>query len=416
MSQGHEESSAYAICRSSMGLLSDGSEDGKDIDMTAEQVVSRAGIAMQFGNGPSLVKEMIVCGPMGKFVNGDFKGVMDRKLLSGIAERFKKYPRQVPVFMLGDHPEDNDQQRPVGWVEGLRIDGDMLAARVKLHGSGASAVGGDLIRGASIYTVTGKNPDGSAQGEVLKHLLLTNEPFYKDLNIAAARKGGEPVECYFTALEKKEGVMPDDPKDKQISTLKDENTALKDQITALKAVPADEKLKAAETLLVEKEKKILGLRAANENLKGDVDKFQKSPALEDAMLRLKAQERQIRAAKIRRLVMSGVAAGQFNLAQVGDPEKGYDHKSDEVVLAWFKAGFFGDSIEKLEFALDTFEKKSAGRKFNSGAPPTGEVALSAEDREAIRKLGQDPEAVLASMRAGQYDYAQHKALTAQKGK
>src|SRR6266478_1906355 len=102
MSQGKDQSSAWAICRSSMGLMSDGSEDKKDTGMSAEQAISRASTAMQFQNGPSLVKEMTVCGPMGKFVNGDQKGVMDKARLSGIVSNFKKYPRQVPVFLLGD--------------------------------------------------------------------------------------------------------------------------------------------------------------------------------------------------------------------------------------------------------------------------------------------------------------------------
>jgi hypothetical protein len=141
MAKGHSESSAYAICRTSLGLKSDGTEDDKDPGISDEQMKARVEIALQFRNGPSLIKDMTICGPMGRFVNGDQKGVMSRSRLSALAERFKKFKRQVPIFLEEDHPETNNAATPVGWVEGLRMVGDDLVARVKLHGAGRSQSG-----------------------------------------------------------------------------------------------------------------------------------------------------------------------------------------------------------------------------------------------------------------------------------
>jgi hypothetical protein len=396
MGKGHDESSAYAICRTSLGLKSDGTEDEIPSGVTDEQMRARVTTAMQFQNGPSLIKDMVVCGPMGKFVNGDQHGVMSRSRLSKLADNFKKYPRQVPVFMLGDHPETNDDASPVGWVEGLSMDGGDLKARTKLHGPGASAVGGDLIRGASIFTVQGKNPDGTPQGEVLKHLLLTNEPFYKNLNVAATQ-AAESAVCVFTALPKKEAVVAETEKDQEIARLNDE-------VAALKAATPDEKaaaqLKETGILLAEKIRENAELTASNENLKGDVERFKSPKAIEELTLQLKQEQRQNRASKVRRLVTEGVAEGQFTVALVGHPKSGYNHPSDEMVLSWFKQSIFKDDFTRLDVMLETMPKQRIGRTFGSGeGAEKTETAMTDQDKEFIRSLGQNPEKVMAAMKA-----------------
>jgi len=400
MDKGHSESSAYAMCRSSLGLKSDGSEDDYEPEIDEDEMKSRLSIALQYqaDDVPPLVKEMKVCGPMGRFINGDQKGVMDRKRLTAIAVNFKKHPRQVPIFMFGDHPESNDDSVPVGWVEGLTMEGDDLHARTKLLGPAALAVGGDRVRGASIYTVQGKDYDGRSIGEVLKHLLLTNEPYYKDLNVAASEAGGETVECYFTALNKEDDAM-DKTKEKD-----DLITKLKDEIVELKAKSSDEtmtaKLKETETLLQEKTREVAELVASNENLKADVEKFKAPKAVEELNTQLKAAQRQLRAEKVRRLVKTGADRGQFDRALVGDPASGYDHPSDEMVLSWFKASTFKDSMERLDIMLETMPKKTLNRTFGSGpALDHEEVAFTDEVKDQIRRLGHDPEKVRAAMKA-----------------
>jgi hypothetical protein len=354
---------------------------------------------------------MIVARPIGKFINGDQRGVMDKKRLMALVENFRKYRRQVPIYALGDHVESLDDRLPDGWVEDAEIIGDgELQVDTKIHGQAATYVLNDMIRGASIGTVQGKNPDGTSQGEVLQHILLTNEPFIKGLNIAAAQsKGDEPVELFFTALPSKEADMAD-------SELQNENARLKEELAAMKAQTPDEKaaaqLKETEALLQEKIRENAELTASNENLKSDVEKFKDPAAIKELTARLKAQDRQLRASKIRRLVKDGVAEGQFNVAMVGDPKTGYDHPSDEMVLAWFKGSKFNDSFDNLEFALSTFEKKRLNRTINGAGDglPADEVTMTEQDKEFIRRLGKDPDHVMAAMKAK--DASNYAALTA----
>jgi hypothetical protein len=209
--------------------------------------------------------------------------------------------------------------------------------------------------------------------------------------------GGEPSVCVFTALPTTEGEMPNDKKDEEIARLKEENAALK-------ASTADEKvaasLKETQALLQEKTREVAELTASNENLKGDVERFKSPKAIEELTLQLKAAERQNRAAKVRRLVGEGVAEGQFTVALVGHPKSGYNHPSDEMVLSWFKQSVFKDDFTRLDVMLETMPKQRIGRTFGSGeGVETKEAAMTDQDKEYIRSLGQDPEKVMAAMKA-----------------
>lgn len=362
-------------------------------------------------------KRMVVARPIGKFINGDQRGVMDKKRLTGLADNFKKYPRQVPVYALGDHVTSLDERLPDGWVEGVEVtpDGE-LVADVKLHGQAVALVLNDLIRGASIGTIQGASPDGTAQGEVLQHILLTNEPFIKGLNIAASQpKGGELAALFFTALPKKEASMADEK-------VIEENARLKDEIAALKAMSPDEKVAAqlteTQALLSEKIREVAELTASNENLKRDVEKFKSPKAIEELNKTIQMQDRQLRAEKVRRLVRSGVERGQFNRAFVGcEPKTGYDHPSDEMVLSWFKGHEkFKGSVERLEIILDSMPEVRLRREYGSGEPLEAEaVTVTAQDEEFIRSQGMNPEKVKAAMKAkGDKAASQYAALTAAK--
>lgn len=397
MGQGHDESSAYAICRTSLGLKSDGSEDGTAVPLDDEAMQHRVAIAMQFQSGPALIKEIPICGPMGKFVNGEQSGNMTKARLSTLIDRFKKYPRQVPIFMLGEHPEDNDSQPPVGWVEGLRLaDDGTLMARVKLHGPGASAVGGDLIRGASIYTVIAKDYDGSTIGEVLKHVLLTNEPFYKDLNIAASHiPGGESAVCVFTAFswearmadKDDAGKKPPEKERQKVDPTKDEPTV------------AD--LKAKDDEIVTLKGKLLVAEEAIEDLKEKLDARPVDVEKEEQAVRLKAAEYKLDALEIRELVFKGLNSGTLKPSHCKD----YNQGGYQGTMSWFKASKFWcddftTSKKLLAWAVENNPSMyRVGRQFSSGA--SGEstaVVLTSEDRALIRKMNLDEEAVEAAMK------------------
>ena len=331
----------------------------------------------EFGNGPVLRKRATVLHPFGKFENGPQSGSVTKQRIAGIVANFTKYPRQVPIFMLVDHPKTNDEQPPVGWVESATQDKDgNLVVDLKLHGPGAAAVGGDLIRGASVYTVRAKATDGSPIGEVLKHVLLTNEPFDTEVNLAASRLGGaEAATLSFTATLKEADMAEEN---KNADPPADDDLALKVQ--------------TLEAKVKEQMAQNIELAAANSNLLADVERLQSYPGLKEAGEQILALKRENRANEIRRKVKDGVHEGRFDRALVGEAKLGYDHPSNEGVLLWFKTSIFKDSIDKLDFALSTFPAKTMNRQFNSGAPAEGgTLTLTQEESAQVRALGMTAE-------------------------
>jgi hypothetical protein len=350
-------------------------------------------------NAPTLRKKMIICKPIGEYVNGKQKGAITSDVFRMMVQNQKQRPRQIPVYLNGDHPQSNDERPADGWVEAISVDAaGNLVGDVKLIGTAAELVATDRLRGASIYAVNGKSYDGAAVGPTLKHLLLTDEGFVKDLNIAASQQQGEAeAAIYFTALQA-EADMADD-KDAKIARLEEE-------LSALKAQTPDEKVTAqlAETqaLLAEKARECEELIASNENLKGDVEKFKSPKAIEELQSQLKAVQRQNQAEKIRRLVGTGVAEGQFNRALVGDPKTGYAHPSDEIVLAWFNnaRGPFKGSMDRLSIMLETMPKQKLRREYGVGEGADVEtVAMTEQEKAALRSQGFDPDKVAAGMKA-----------------
>lgn len=359
---------------------------------------------------PIVRKKMVVCTPFGEYTNGDQEGVMSKRRLASLAANFNKYPRQVPIYSLGNHVTDLDERLPDGWVEGLEVnDAGQLVADVKIQGEAAAWVLNDMIRGASIGTVQGKNPDGSAQGEVLQHLLLTNNPFDKSLNIAATRKGSEEVAHFTTALPAEANDMAD-------SDIQKENARLKDELAALKAKSPDDtaaKLKDTEALLSEKIRENSELAAANAVLREDVEKFKTSPQLEAALKDIETLKTRNLVAEVRRKVGDGNRSGQFGVGFLGGEAKStWDHPSDGAVLAWFNAhSIFKGSLDRLDLLLQTMERKTTGRSFHSGDPGQPEnVTLTADDRAMVRRLGLDPDKVIAGMKST--NRAEFEELTA----
>ena len=351
----------------------------------------------------TLRKRMVILKPIGAFENGaDMKGKVTKERIRALVENQKKHPRQIPIFSDkvtgGDHPPSNDMADPTGWVEDLSVnDAGELVADAKLFGQGAADVSGDVYRGASVYTVQGKAYDGSAIGEVLKHLLLTNEGFLKDLNVAASRvQGDEEVVCYFTALTK-EAAMAEEPEKK-------EETA--------ETLSLTERLEAAEVLLAQKDGQIRELTASNANLLEEVKAYKGHPQLTIALKELDQQKRINRANKIR--FITGRMADDRQIEM--DALRGwYDHDSDEVVLAGFKASQFKDNLDLLQYHRDTV-KKNPSRTFISGVPIDAESGLTSEQKEVAMKAGKDPQLLAATAGAKDFsDYKRRKAAAQKKG-
>lgn len=357
-------------------------------------------------NGPTLRKRVVISRAVGSFVNGSQSGVLSRKLLAGLVANFKKYPRQVPVYLLTgqpapdqlhdpSYPSDLDERLADGWVEDLSLDGDNLMGELNLHGQAALAVQTDGVRGASIGTIPGSAYDGTDIGDVLEHVVLTNRPFVKGMNIAASlARGGERVACFYTALPKEAPVA--DPKDKNPDPAADPDAGgalnLQEEITGLQVV------------LAEKNGLIKDLEASNANLLEEVKAFKERPDLDLAQKRINQLERVNLAEKVRRLTAKLIADGQI----AGDILRGwYDHDSDEVVLAGFKASQFKGNLALLEYHRASVKKNPGIRTFNSGNGGGDGETLTAEQKEIAEKAGKDPNVLAAT--AGAKNFSEWQA-------
>lgn len=344
------------------------------------KVIDKAGPpALQATDASPVVRKWIpISMAVGKYVNGDQTGTLSQDRLKHLIANFNKYPRQVPIYLLPgkpdpDHPDDLDKWLADGWIEGLRLDGGVLMGDANLHGAAAAAVNSDSVRGASIGTIQGSAYDGSEIGEVLEHVVLTNQPFVKGLNIAASlAKGGERVASYFTALPK-EAKMADKKKPDPAASADDGGVNFKERAEALEAI------------VREKDDTIVELTASRDNLLKEVEQFKANPQLAEAVTRMKGMERQLRAEKVRRLVNALCADGQV----VRETVKWAFADSDETVLAGFETGDFKGKIELLEFARKTFPKQRT-RNFVSGGDAGDVSEMTAEESEAAKKAGKDP--------------------------
>lgn len=403
IAKGHSESSAYAICRTSLGLMSDGSEDDKPVDVSEEEMTRRVEMALSFRNGPTVIKRMVIAKPIGPFQNGpDQKGTITRARLAALVKAQQERPRQIPIYLLGDHPETNDQRPADGYVESLSLDGEgnLVADPAKLVGQAAEWVANDRIRGASIYTRQGRDYEGNPVGEYLKHVLLSDEGFMRDLNVAASRDGGaEAPGIGFTAFQ--EGTsMPKPKKDDSVMPTRAE-------IEDPKALTL---IDYQDGELVRLKAENIGLTEQNEALKKQITNTPADEEKDELKLRVERLETKTKAQEIREIVSLGLKKGTLKGAWC----KGYNEGGDKGTLDWFQASpkFSGD-LKLLKYQVEETEPiVQIGQRFATGAP--GEdapaVAMSAEDKAAIKARGINPDG-LAHMKSvrNMTDYRAAKA-------
>lgn len=359
-------------------------------------------------NLPVLRKKIPICVAVGEFKNGpEMKGVLNLAYFQSLIANQKKQPRQIPIYLLTgqpepEHPEDLDARYADGWVEGLSIEGDKLMADAKLHGDAAVAVANDFVRGDSIGTVQGKTYTGIPMGDVLAHVVLTNKPYVKGMNVALSRaKGGEPVSYHFTAL--KEADMADEKNDAGASGKDGGNPEV---------LNLTEKLTAAEILLTEKEAAIRELTASRDNLLAEVKAFRESPQL-DLALKERDQARRINTAyRVRFLTDRMARDGQIGMEAL---RGWYDHDSDEVVLAGFKNSQFKGDLNLLEYHRASVTKRPV-RNFSSGATAEAGSEFTADDKKSIEALGKDPEQLAATRGSSNFTEWQRRKKAAGKEK
>lgn len=331
-----------------------------------------------------LRKTIPLCAAVGKFDNDENgAGTLNLAYFRMLVDNQAKKPRQIPIYDLigkddAQHPDDLDQWEPDGWVEKFYIQGDRLMGDIKVMGATADRIRADKIRGASIGTVHARDYEGDPMGSALAHVVLTNKPYVTGMNIAAARaKGGEPIAHHFTALteadmaEKKEKPEP-------ASTTKPGEAG---------DVNLVEKVTALESLVAEKDGIIAELTASRDNLLEEVKEIRKAPQLDLALKEVDRLKRHNQANDVRRLVGALVADGQINMEAV---RGWYDHDSNEVVLAGFKASQFKGDLKLVEYHRISVPKRPR-RQYASGAPvETGGAELTAEERKSAEAFGKDP--------------------------
>jgi hypothetical protein len=394
MGKGHDQSSAFAICRSAMDLAADGSQDGMAPDMTDPEMQKMVEPMMKKGfslaDQAVLYKDVVIAHAGTNFKNGDTEFDLTIQEMDEMVKNFTAYPRQVPVLLGGEHALGPDRaDRPAsGWVESIRRSGNDLWARLKLIGAGAAAIASDAFRGASIGAYQPPDLHGNPVGWRLDHLLITNAPFFTDLNIAArAARGGSRELMYLTEAkmaEKKEEKP--DPASKADDSLN-----------------LTEKLTAAEVLLQQKEGLIRDLTATNAVLLEEVKAFKESPSLELAMKELEKVKLNNLAEKVRRITAKMRIDNQIDRATL---QGWYDHDSDAVVLAGFKASQFKGSMDLLQYHRDSVPKRPGDRRFMSGEPGDEPTTYTAEQQQQIRAQGKDPE-LLAKVR-GAKNFTEYK--------
>lgn len=344
-----------------------------------------------------LRKDIVVAHAGTNFRNGGEEFDLTTADMDQMVQNFTDYPRQVPVLLGGDHALGPDRaDRPAdGWVEGLKRIGDDLWARVKLIGAAAMAVGQDAFRGVSIGAYQPPDLHGNNVGWRLDHLLITNAPFFSDLNIAArAARSGQLLYLTEAKMADKKDEKPE--KETQDASIVEQFEAL--QITC------------------ENQKGIIrDLTASNDNLKEELGARQKNEDMEKLLTENRRKDRRIEAMRVRELVALGQSRGQFRRDEVQGFEGG-DSRSDEITLAWFKNSIFEGDMKLLEFALKTREKKVLMRAFNSGTPEHDEPAGYTAEEESILKAAKlDPKVLAATRGAKNFTEYQQRKQAAQKG-
>lgn len=398
MGKGQDQSSAWAICRSQLGLLADGSEDASAPDMTDEQLQAKMDTALTFQNGPGLIKWMTATKPIGKFVNGPQAGILDVKRIDALIANFKKHPRQVPIYLELPHEDAKTKPPAQGWVEAVKRSSGDLMVRANLKGPAAKVVGGDQVRLASIGTKQEKAYDGTPIGEVLDHLVITNKSYIKDMNIAAADRSGDGLLIYLTDF--REAKMAKD------------GTDTKDLTLAEIEAKHVEEIKAKDDTILDLQKKNLDLTAEFESVREQLDNVKADPELDELKLTVSKQQRTLDAQEIIMLVEDGLQRGVLKAAWCAnyrDRKKGY-----EATHSWFKASRWEGKLELLKHDVLKGEALyRVGKIYSAGSPPEdAEVNLTQADKDQIAALGHDPEEVLAVMKGG--GYKDFKAAVAKK--
>jgi Mu-like prophage I protein len=398
MSKGHDEQSAYAICRTSLGLKDDGTEDETEPAYTEDEMLQKVALHLnsEFSNVPPLVKEITVARAGVNFVNGEQEFDLPESRIDAIIANTKKWGGQVKVY-LEDVANPGHPPRKVrgalpadGWAEALKRVGKDMVAKVKLMGAAAVGVAKDQYRGASIATREENDLHGKPIGEILDHILITNDPFFANLPaISASRsQGGKEAVTYISAQRSKPMADPKNP-----------------SVAEIEAKHKTE-IEAKELELSNLRKERLKDAARIEDLEAQVSNVKADPEKEELQERLVRLELKSEAQEIREVVNDGLSRGTLKASWAQDFKKG----GDTGTIKWFKDSRFGGDLKLLKYQVyETEPIVQLNKRYASGANPDDVKTLSSEDKQWLRNKGIDPDKVAAGKARDLGEYKRLKA-------
>lgn len=441
--KGHDESSAYAICRDSLGLKAD--DDGASLQMTDEELDKKikdvppyakpdpakpaespvkeeaaavedpAKAAAMLEPAPSFVKDIVVARAGKNFVNGKQAFDLKPSEIDEIIKNFTLLGKQVPLLLTEDHIFGGRKSAipAAGWVEKMYRDGGDWHCVCKFVGEAAVLVSNDQFRGVSIGTVMARDVHGREVGEAMDHLLITNAPFFNNLNIAASESATSAGRVrYICATEAQE-----------------KEPAMADPVITPEAIEAAVKAatESRDGDIVRMTRENLELVEENGRLKSQLKDYT-SPAEKKELVEKILELKEIAfVAQVRSIVHRGLSEGRFAPVWC----KGYDGKDaldNAGTMRWFRASkFYNENLPNpdqqafhfLRFASETYPVMyRMGQIHSSGTPLPGVgrmFAMSTEEKQALRAKGFDP-ARLAAINPDDMTYEEWQSQVGIAGK
>lgn len=413
MDQGHDESSAFAMCRASLDLKE--GEDGKDLpDMPDEELEARLKRNPEYGKpkaataapaepvvaaampppAPSFTKDIIVARAGRNFVNGKTAFDLKTSEIDEIIKNFTALGKQVPLLLTDDHVFGPKKSAipAAGWVESMYRDGNDWHAVCKFVGAAAELVHNDQFRGVSIGTVYARDVHGREVGEALDHLLITNTPFFNNLNIAASESAASAGRVRYicaTEAQEKEPAMADPVTPEAIEAA-----------AKAAATPRDEDI-------VRMTRENMELAEENGRLKSQLKDYASPAEKKELVEQVLALKEIAFVAQVRALVHRGLSEGRFAPIWC----KGYEGKDaldNAGTIRWFRASKFYNAnlpnadeqaFHFLRFASETYPVLyRMGQTHASGTPMPGigrPFTMSTEEKQALKARGYDPDRLSA---------------------
>jgi len=367
-------------------------------------------------------KDVVIAHAGKNFKNGKTSFDLTTASIDEMIENFARLKRQVKIFLSFDVPDQDHQFNAdlpaTGWVEGMRREGNDWIASIKLHGNGAAVVKNDEVRGISIGTMRGRDIHGKPTGEFLDHLLITNVPFFADLNIAASDKQAECRVTYITACAQEEADdMADDKKDAETKlALQDDEEEKKDEMQDEEEEVIEEgefteaNFKKMKKLATKLRRLILGLKADLETRDEHIAglRLTAGQGKEALAVRVEVLERENMAQAIREVVAEGHDRLTLKSGWT-DGYKGEEGDGGAGTLTWLKASRFSDNADKKDIAgaLRTLKYQvfqgtpitTLNKDYSAGQVKADSLTLTQDEHELVRKLGLTPEQIKRGLKA-----------------